>query len=96
MNELEALFDDQLRTLRTSCRDVLHSLVECLNDRADPQTGIGRLMGAVEIVDELNAINSASPDLARLILQASVAALVNTQTVEAVDGELRRRVVDWN
>lgn len=48
------------------------------------------------MVDELNAINSVSPDLARLILQASVAALVNTQTVEAVDGELRRRAVGGN
>ena len=36
------------------------------------------------------------PDLMRLALQASVAALVNVQTVEAVDAELKRRAVKGN
>ncbi len=53
-------------------------------------------MRATGIVDELNVISAASPDVARLILQASVAALVNTQSVEAIDGELKRRAVGGN
>ena len=32
----------------------------------------------------------------RLVLQASVTALVNVQSVEAVDGELKRRAVTGN
>jgi hypothetical protein len=36
------------------------------------------------------------PDLMRLTLQASVAALVNVQSVEAVDAELKRRAVKGN
>ncbi len=36
------------------------------------------------------------PDLMRLVVQASVAALVNVQSVEAVDEELRRRAVMGN
>ena len=36
------------------------------------------------------------PDLLRLVLQASVAALVNLQSFEAMDGELRRRAVKGN
>lgn len=36
------------------------------------------------------------PDPMRLVLQASVAALVNVQSVEAVDAELRRRAVAGN
>ncbi len=48
------------------------------------------------MVDELNVINAASPDVERLIHQASVAALVNTQSVEAIDGDLKRRAVGGN
>jgi hypothetical protein len=55
-----------------------------------------RNWGATEIVDELNAIYAQSPGLSRLILQASVAALVNYQSVEAVDEELKRRAVETN
>ncbi len=36
------------------------------------------------------------PDLMRLVLQASVAAMVNYQTVEAVDAELKRRAIEGN
>ena len=36
------------------------------------------------------------PDLMRLTLQASVAALVNLQSVEAVEAELKRRAVVGN
>ena len=32
-------------------------------------------------------------DLMRLVLQASVAALVNVQSVEAVDAEMKRRAM---
>ena len=32
----------------------------------------------------------------RLVLQASVAALVNVQSVEAVDAELKRRAISGN
>ncbi len=35
-------------------------------------------------------------DLMRLVLQMSVAALANIQSVEAVDGELKRRAVMGN
>jgi hypothetical protein len=36
------------------------------------------------------------PDLMRLVLQASVADLVNVQSVEAVDAELKPRAVGGN
>ncbi len=65
--------------------------MDVLDDRSNLQAGIDRLMRAAEMVVELNAINAASPELARLILQASVAALVNTLNVEAIERELKRR-----
>lgn len=36
------------------------------------------------------------PDLMRILLQASVAALVNVQTVEAVNAEMKQRAVTGN
>ena len=36
------------------------------------------------------------PDLMRLVLQVCVAALVNVRSVEAVEGELKRRAVVGN
>jgi len=36
------------------------------------------------------------PDLMRLVLQASVAALVNIQAVEGGDAELKRRAIKGN
>ena len=36
------------------------------------------------------------PDLIRLVLQASVAALVNVQSAEAVEVELKRRALLGN
>lgn len=36
------------------------------------------------------------PDLMRLVLQARVAALVNVQSVEAEDAEMKRRTVMGN
>ncbi len=47
----------------------------------------------LETFSELALVN---PDLSRLLLQASVAALVNVQSVEAVDAEVRRRAVTGN
>ena len=43
-----------------------------------------------------NELAVKEPDLMRLVLQASVAALVNVQSVEAVDAELKRRAVAGN
>ncbi len=36
------------------------------------------------------------PDLMRLVLQASVAALVNVQSVEAVGAEMKKRAIAGN
>lgn len=95
-DELKQLSDDQLRTVRTSCREVLGLVIASLSHRSDIQARVVRLMSSGEMIDELNAINGVSPDLARLILQASVGALVNVQSGEAVDAERKRRPVNGN
>ncbi len=49
----------------------------------------------IRCLDHLNG-SAKEPDLMRLVLQASVAALVNVQSVEAADAELKRRAVKDN
>ena len=46
-----------------------------------------------DVLETFNVLAVKEPDLMRLVLQASVAALVNVQSVEAVDAELKRRAV---
>ena len=89
MNELSNLTDAQLQTLRTSCQDILKSIVDSLNGRVDIQEVMVQLVASENIAQTL--IEFPDDDLARLTLQASVAALVNTQSVMAIDAELTRR-----
>ena len=89
MSELSNLTDAQLQTLRTSCQDILKSIVDSLNGRVDIQEVIVQLVASDNIAQTL--IDFPDDDLARLTLQASVAALVNTQSVMAIDAELARR-----
>lgn len=49
-----------------------------------------------DMLETFSELVVKEPDLMRLVLQASVAALVNVQSVEAVDAELRRRAVLGN
>lgn len=46
-----------------------------------------------DMLETFSELAVKEPDLMRLVLQASVAATVNVQSIEAVDAELRRRAV---
>ena len=60
------------------------------------QKAVRILMRPDEMLKTFSELAVKEPDLTRLALQTSVAALVNVQGVESVDGELRRRVVRGN
>ena len=77
-------------------RQMLSSLSESLSARPDMQNAIRRLMRPDDMLETFSELAVKEPDLMRLVLQASVAALVNAQSVEAVDGELKRRAVNGN
>lgn len=49
-----------------------------------------------DMLETFSKLAVKEPDLMRLVLQASVAALVNMQSVEAVDAEMKRRAVVGN
>ena len=89
MSELGRLSDAELQTLRTSCQDVLRAVVGSLEDRADMQAAIQQVMNSDNAFEALASI--PDDDLKRLTLQACVAALVNLQSMTAIDAEIERR-----
>jgi hypothetical protein len=60
------------------------------------QIAIRRLMHPDDMLETFSEFAVREPDLMRLVLQASLAALVNVQSVEAVDAEMKRRAVIGN
>ena len=93
MNNLTNVPDSELRTLLQQSRRMLTSLSERLTNRPDMQNAIRRLMRPDDMLETFSELAVKEPDLMRLVLQASVAALVNVQSVEVVDGEMKRRAV---
>ena len=93
MNNLTNKTDDKLREIFQASRQTLTSLVESLGNRPDLQHAIRRLMSPDDMLETFSELAVREPDLMRLVLQACVAALVNVQSVEAVDAEMKRRAV---
>ena len=60
------------------------------------RSDIRRLMSPDDMLETFSELAVKEPDLMRLVLKASVAALVNVQSVEAVDAEMKRRAVVEN
>ena len=69
------------------------ALIDRLTDRPDMQNAVRRLMRPDDMLETFSELAVKDPDLMRLVLQVRVAALVNVQSVEAVDAELKRREV---
>ncbi len=86
----------KLREHLQASRQTLKSLVESLANRPDMQNAVRRLMRPEDMLETFSEVAVREPDLMRLVLQASVAALVNVQSVEAVDAELKRRAISGN
>ena len=93
---LTDLSAEELRELLLASRQTLTLLVESLANRPDMQNAIRRLMRPDDMLETFSELAVREPDLMRLVLQASVAALVNVQSVEAVDAEMKRRAVNGN
>ncbi|MCP4784775.1 MAG: hypothetical protein GY903_20030 [Fuerstiella sp.] len=69
----------------------LQSLVESLEQRQEMQQAIHQLMTPDDIPETFSKLAVMEPNLMRVVLQAAVAALVNRQSVSAVEAELSRR-----
>jgi hypothetical protein len=53
-------------------------------------------MHADDTMESCRELSAKAPERTRLVLRASVAALVNVQSVEAVEAEMKRRAVNGN
>jgi hypothetical protein len=67
---------EELRDLLHASRQTLTSLVGSLADRPDMQNAIRRLMRPDDMLETFSELAVREPDLMRLVLQASVAALI--------------------
>jgi hypothetical protein len=77
-------------------RQTLTSLVESLANRPDMQEAVRILMRPDNMLETFSELAVKDPDLMRVVLQACVAALVNVQSVETVEAEMKRRAVKGN
>lgn len=94
-NNLEEMSIEDLRELLQAPRQTLTALVDSLANRPDMQE-----LFAVKCIRTIWLRRSASavkePDRIRQVFQAGVAALVNVQSVEAADAEMRWRGLKGN
>ena len=86
----------ELREILQASRETITALIDSLANRPDMQNAVRRLMRPDDMLETFSELAVKEPDLMRLVLQASVAALVNVQSVEAVDVEMKRRAVIGN
>ena len=96
MNNLTNKSAAELREILQASRETITGLIDSLANRPDMQNAVRRLMRPDDMLETFSELAVKEPDLMRLVLQASVAALVNVQSVEAVDAEMKRRAVVGN
>lgn len=96
MSNLEKKTDGEVREVFESSSQMLASLVHSLGNRPDMQNAIAQLMRPDDMLETFAELAVKEPDLMRLTLQASVAALLNAQSMMAADDEIQRRAVKGN
>ena len=96
MNNLTNKSAAELREILHASRETITGLIDSLANRPDMQNAVRRLMRPDDMLETFSELAVKEPDLMRLVLQASVAALVNVQSVEAVDVEMKLRAVVGN
>lgn len=91
MSNLHDKSNDELIDLKRQCETVLSGIVDALEARGDMQAAIRRLMTPDDMLETFSQIGIQDPDVARVTIEAAVAALVNCQSVMAIDAELKHR-----
>ena len=71
-------------------------MAESLANQPDMQDAVRILMRPDDMLETFSELAVKEPDLMRLVLHASVAALVKSQSVMRADAELKRRAVKGN
>jgi len=93
---LSELSDDRLRELRRQCFEVIQAVCERLENDSEVQSTVRRLLQAENMLNEFFEVESDTRDLANLILESSVATMVNSQSLRAIDAEWQKRMAERN
>lgn len=96
MTTFDGKSNEQLEALIATCWKSINGVLDRFRDRSDMQAEVKRLMHVDNIMSEVSNLCDESPDLAWLILQAGLAALVNTHGVQRIDAELCRHGSEGN
>ena len=88
---MSELSTDQLLKVQAEADSTLTSLVDALSERPDMQQALRKLMSPDDMLEAFSQQAIEDPDLMRVTLQASVAALINVHTHRTATAELKRR-----
>ena len=88
---MDEIATEKLRALLVDCRRVLNTVCERVADRHDVSLAVRDLMSSTDLLPTFLDLARRSPELAEIVLQASIAALSNSQSVMVVEAELRSR-----
>jgi len=85
-----------LRELRRQCFEVIQAVCERIENDTKVRSTVRRLLQAENMLNEFFEVESDTRDLANLILESSVATMVNSQSLRAIDAEWQKRMVERN
>jgi len=86
---------ETLSQLSRDCADMVQQVCNRLNDD-DLADNIRRLMKSSDMLETFSEVQNENRSLANMILNAALATLVNSQSIIAIDTELRRRAREQN
>ena len=95
-NNVVGLPTEKLNELLQQCWPTINAILDRLTDDQEMQTGIQRLVNSANMVTEFCTIKAETPKLANLILEASIAMLANTHSIQAIDAAIARRASAGN
>ncbi|MGV3484404.1 MAG: hypothetical protein ACO1RT_08300 [Planctomycetaceae bacterium] len=95
-DDIRKLSDEELKELSRRCLEMGETVCSRVSDDQEVLEGIRRLLDSTDLLAEFVRLQQADGCTATRILNASLAALVNSQSVLAIATEFRRRALDRN
>ena len=94
-DDISNLADETLSELSRNCAEMIQRVCVRLED-PDLIANVRRLMRSSDLLETFAEVQHEDRSIAAMILNASLATLVNSQSVIAIDNEFRRRAREQN
>lgn len=95
-DDIRNLSDEGLRDLSRQCLELLETVCSRVSEDEQVVEGIRRLLQSADLLSDFARIQADDGFTASRILNAALAALVNSQSFLAIASESRRRMRDRN